>query len=126
MVQLKIAQGVHIKAAEKCGQPYKSFILECKMSYTLLRTKCKTHFIERHLFKPNIEAIQFQTKLCHHFSDCMATMKSDMAHVMKFDEEEFNRHYSKHLETAAKTRIHQLFEDNFFRDHNGGRCEFIT
>ena len=56
----------------------------------------------------------------------MATMNSDIAYVMKFDEEDFNRHYSEHLEKPAKTRINQLFETSFYRDHNGGRCKLIV
>ena len=73
-----------------------------------------------------MESIQFQTNLCQHFGDCMATMNSDIAYVMKFDEEDFNRHYSEHLEKPAKTRINQLFETNFYRDHNGGKCKLIV
>ena len=99
------------------------FALERKISYNDLRKRSKTHFVERHMFKSNTEAYQFQYKLCHHFGDCMATMNNDIAYVVKFDEEEFNQHYSPHLENAAKTRINQLFESNFFLNHYGGKCE---
>ena len=93
------------------------------MSYSRLREGSKTHFKERHMFKPSKKSMQFKTSLAHHFNDCMAAMKTDIVHVMVFDTAEFNQHYAEHLEKPAKTRINMLLESNYYPDHNGCQCK---
>lgn len=105
-----------IKLGNKYNMVIKFYILACKLSYDKLRQSSKTHFRERHLFKDNTSAFQFQTQLSHHLADAMATMDSDVAFFMSFDEKQFNSHFRNHLEKPATSRVKHLFDANYFLD----------